>query len=209
MKLNFLERLFITSPVRPLIQRHLEARQLLKMGGTISGKRALEIGCGPGSGIDLIYNRFGASTVDAFDMDPQMVSRARRRQQQRSRCQNLWAGNVRYIPVENEQYDAVFNFGVLHHVVDWRAALAEIYRVLKPGGRLYCEEILKRFITHLIVMRLLEHPQEDRFDRVEFIRALRHNGFRVLRSHQMAEIYLWVIATKPERDRRANALAQP
>ena len=32
-------------------------------------------------------------------------------------------------------YDAVVDFGIIHHIPHWRAALAEIFRVLKPGGR--------------------------------------------------------------------------
>ena len=56
MKLNLFERMFITSPVRPFLQKHLEAKQLLKMGGPAPGAVALEIGCGPGSGIGLIVH---------------------------------------------------------------------------------------------------------------------------------------------------------
>jgi hypothetical protein len=47
MQLNFWERFFILSPLRPLVQRHLEARQLFQMGGQLNGGLALEIGCGP------------------------------------------------------------------------------------------------------------------------------------------------------------------
>jgi ubiquinone/menaquinone biosynthesis C-methylase UbiE len=194
MKLNLLERIFITSPVRPFLQKHLEAKQLLKMGGPNPGAVALEIGCGAGSGIGLIYTIFGAARVDAFDLDAKMVSLARR--QQINRPMNSWVGNVRFIPTRSSRYDAVFNFGVIHHVVDWRDALAEVYRVLKPGGRFYCEEILSRYITHPVIGKLMDHPQEDRFDQSQFIRELEASGFQIQSVHQKADLYLWVIATK-------------
>jgi len=198
MKLNFLERLFIISPIRPLLQKHLEARQLLKLGGPVPGAKALEVGCGPGGGIDLIYHLFGASSVDAFDVDPKMASLARQRQQQKKRILRLWVGNVRFMPVACARYDAVFNFGAIHHVKDWRAALGEIHRVLKPGGKFYCEEILSRYITHPIIGKLMDHPQEDRFDQRKFVDALQETGFQINSTRQMAELYLWVVATKQQ-----------
>jgi ubiquinone/menaquinone biosynthesis C-methylase UbiE len=197
MKLNFLERIFIVNPLRPLVQRYLEARQLLQMGGPMAGGRALEIGCGAGAGVDLIETLFGAAAVDAFDLDWWMVDQARRRRLRRQRNARMWAGNVRHIPVEDAHYDAVFNFGILHHVVDWRAGLKEIYRVLKPGGRFYCEEILARYITHPVLGRLMKHPQSDRFDQAAFCTAAAQTGFAVKSVRDMADLYLWVIADKP------------
>ena len=37
----------------------------------------------------------------------------------------------------------MFDFGIIHHVPQWRRALAEVARVLKPGGRFYAEEVLR------------------------------------------------------------------
>lgn len=197
MKLNIWERFFILSPFRPLVQRHLEARQLFQMGGPLNGGRVLEIGCGPGWGIELIDALFGADEIHAFDLDSDMVKRAGRRNLRRASRTGLWAGNVRRIPVPDASYDAVFNFGVIHHVVDWRAALGEVFRVLKPGGRFYCEEILKRYITHPLLSRLMAHPQQDRFDGLVFREGLSQAGFDVHGVREMGDLYLWVIAVKP------------
>lgn len=197
MKLNLLERLFIRNPLRPVVLRHLEARQLYRMGGPLRGGRVLEIGCGPGWGIPLIVDLFGAAEVHAFDLDGDMVARAGRRRPRRAAGTHLWVGNVRRIPVADGTYDAVFNFGVLHHVVDWRAALDEVFRVLKPGGRFYCEEILRRYITHPIWGRLMKHPRHDRFDGAAFTAALAQAGFDVPRTKEMGDLYYWGIADKP------------
>ena len=196
MQLNILERLFILSPIRAYLQDHLETRQLLKMGGSMKGAKALEVGCGPGFGINLLYHRFQVSSLDAFDVDPKMISFARQRQNQRDRSPRLWVGNARHIPVVDSRYDAVFNFGAIHHIVDWRASLGEIRRVMKTGGKFYCEEVLGRYITHPLIGRLMDHPQQDRFDEPQFIDALQRAGFRIESSRQWGDLYLWVVATK-------------
>ena len=204
MQLNRLERLFILSPVRALLQRHWEARQLLAMGGPLTGAHVLETGCGPGFGIDLLYRRFKADRVDAFDLDPKMIALLHRRQRTRGPRTRLWVGNVRHIPVADSSYDAVVNFGAIHHVVRWREALGEIARVLKPGRPFYCEEILSYYITHPLLGRLMDHPQEDRFDAHQFISALQQEGFRVRRFRQLADLYLWVVAVKDTHCRAAH-----
>ena len=196
MQLNWIERLFILSPIRALLQRHWEARQLMAMGGPLTGAYVLETGCGPGFGIDLLYRRFNAARVDAFDLDPKMIALVRQRKEIRNRRTRLWVGNLRHIPVADASYDAVVNFGAIHHVVRWRQAIGEIARVLKPGGRFYCEEILSRYITHPLLGRFMDHPQQDRFDTPQFIFALQQNGFRIHAYRQIADLYLWVVAIK-------------
>ena len=53
---------------------------LRRLGGPLpAGSRAVEIGCGSGHGTKLILDYFGASHVDAVDLDPQMIGKARRR----------------------------------------------------------------------------------------------------------------------------------
>ncbi len=197
MRLNFIEHILMNNPLRPWVQDLLEVRHLLKMGGPAQNQHVLEIGCGSGAGIDLILSRFGAASVAAFDLDPGVVRWARKRHQPGSDNVRLWVGNVGQIPTPDRTFDAVFNFGVLHHVRRWRPALNEIYRVLKPGGRFYCEEILKQAITHPILRRLLDHPQEDRFDRPQFAQALSQAGFTVQGTAERFNLYAWFIADKP------------
>ena len=160
MKLNLVEHLLLHNPLRPVVQNLLEARQLLRLGGSRQGGHALEVGCGSGAGIELILSKFEAASVDAFDLDPLAVQRARRRHPGHANIR-LWVGNIRRVPVVDSVYDAVFCFGVIHHVRRWRDALDEIYRVLKPGGRFYCEEITKKYITHPLFRRLLERETDE------------------------------------------------
>lgn len=197
MLLNRVEYVLMNNPVRALIQRHVEARRLLRMGGPMSGGSALEIGCGRGVGLGLVLDMFGADTADGFDLDPTMVARARKHVAHRSEQMRLWVGDAARIPSRSAAYDAVFDFGVIHHVPRWRDAIAEVARVLKPGGRLYGEEVLARFILHPLIKRLFDHPMHDRFNAQELRAALEKAGLVVEGWMPLSEWFVWFVAVKP------------
>lgn len=200
MLLNGVERLMMNNPARAAIQRHYEARRLLRLGGRVDGGYVLEVGCGRGVGVEILLEQFGAARVDAFDLDPQMVEAAWKRlaRQVADGTVRLWDGSATSIPSEGSSYDAVFDFGIIHHIEDWRAALAEIHRVLRPGGRFYAEEVMASFIHHPLWRRLLDHPRTDRFDRPTFARALAQTGFHVLGAEGLGESFAFFLAEKPE-----------
>lgn len=197
MLLNRIEYALMNNPVRAAIQRHYEAARLLRMGGRMNGGLALEIGCGRGVGSELVLDVFGADRVDAFDLDPSMVAQARERLRARGARARQWVGDAAHVAAPDRHYDAVFDFGIVHHVPDWRSAFAEVRRVLKPGGRLYLEEVLRAFIVHPITRRLLQHPLEDRFDVAGLLEGLRAVGL-VPRAHEsLWGGFVWVVADRP------------
>jgi ubiquinone/menaquinone biosynthesis C-methylase UbiE len=147
VRLNAIETALMNNPVRAAIQRRSEAERLLAMGGRMRGGRALEVGCGRGVGVELILDVFGAGEVDAFDLDPRMVERARGRLRRRKEPIRLWVGDATAITAPDGHYDAVFDFGIVHHVPDWRTALREIHRVLRPRGRFYAEDRFGWFVA--------------------------------------------------------------
>ena len=197
MRLNVVERVMMNNPVRAVFQRCFESRRLLSMGGPMAGGVALEVGCGRGVGAEIVLDVFGADRVDAFDLDPRMIELAGRRLVARDKRVSLWVGSVTAIPVKDSRYDAVFDFGIIHHVPNWRDGVREINRVLKPGGRLYAEEVFEKFIVHPVWERVLGHPQEDRFDRDRFVGALKDCGLLVVGSNQLWRSFGWFVADKP------------
>lgn len=186
----------MNNPLRSLVQRRYEATKMALMGGTLEGGYALEIGCGRGVGTEIILNTFGAKQVDAFDLDPGMVTLAKNRLQKYENKVNIWEGNVCAIDAPENTYDGVFDFGIIHHTPNWRMGVKECYRVLKPGGRFYCEEVYRPFILHPITKRLLDHPLEDRFDHVQWGQYLEEVGFTLLASDALGSWFGWYVATK-------------
>lgn len=203
MLLNEFERKLTNSPLRRFLQRQLEIPWFIRHGSDLHGAYVLELGCGQGAGIDLVFEHFGIKQLDAFDLDPQMVEMARSRQGHRGDSVRIWQGDATAIASPENRYDAVFDFEIIHHVPDWRQALAEVYRVLKPGGRFYAGEILKHSLLNPLAARLFQHPMEDRFGHVDFCEALSVTGFRLEAAQGLGDFVGWYVAAKPvEKQRR-------
>ena len=203
MLMNKAETALVNSPPRRWLQRFYEIQVLLWFGGRVPpGARALEIGCGSGYGTQLVLEQFGAGSVDAVDLDPAMIERAGRRLAgygDRVRLVQGSATDLRAaLDAEDGSYDAVFDFGIVHHIPDWRAAVAEVLRVLVPGGRFYFEEVTAHALARPIYQRLFDHPAEDRFTAEQFLDELAHHGLVVLGSvTRISGDYLLGVAAKP------------
>lgn len=102
--------------------------------------RVLEVGAGNGAN----FHRFPPSITHlaATEPDPYMLERARRRAAELGRPVELHQAPAEQLPFEDASFDAVVSILVLCSVDDQAKALAEIKRVLKPGGQL-------RFIEHV------------------------------------------------------------
>jgi SAM-dependent methyltransferase len=102
------------------------------------GARVLEIGCGPGHLSIMLARRHGLD-VTGLDLDPAMVERARanadRSASDRSRGPAFVLGDVALLSFPDESFDLVVSTLSMHHWADPSAGLAEIARVLRPGGR--------------------------------------------------------------------------
>jgi SAM-dependent methyltransferase len=116
----------------------------LSLGAVQAGARVVDIGCG--GGIDsLIAARMAGPTgqVIGVDMTPAMLARARQAAA-RTDLMNIEfrEGYGEALPVADCFADIVISNGVLNLMPDKPAALAEMARVLKPGGRLQIGDIL-------------------------------------------------------------------
>ena len=102
------------------------------------------------------------------------------------------------LDADDDSYDAVFDFGIIHHIPQWRTAVAEAARVLAPGGRFYFEEVTAHALNRLTYRRLFDHPTDDRFTAEQFLDELRRHGLLVLGSvTRIQGDYLLGVATKP------------
>ena len=98
-----------------------------------AGKRVLEIGVGAGT--DFInWVRAGANAT-GIDLTLQGISLTRERLQLENRTAELRVSDAESLPFEDGTFDLVYSYGVLHHSPDTEQAVAEVRRVLKPGGK--------------------------------------------------------------------------
>ena len=181
MKLNLIEKALMNNPVRAAVQRHHEAALMERLGARLGGMRVLEIGCGRGVGAEIIFERFGAREVHGFDIDPDMVRMARRRLSGYPPGRlRLFVGDAAAIEAEDGSYDAVVDFNIIHHVPGWRRAVAEVARVLRPGGLFVFEEVTRQALSRWLYRTFLEHPPpENWFDAEEFVAELERRGVAV------------------------------
>jgi ubiquinone/menaquinone biosynthesis C-methylase UbiE len=196
MKVNWAERLWVNSPLRFLIQKR-ETRFFKKLRNLEPGTRCLEIGCGHGAGAQIILNTFQPASLDGLDVDPFMIKLALRRQRKRRTNQlRFLVGDAQNLPYVDNSMDAVFNFGIIHHLENWRQSISEVARVLKRGGGFYFEEIYPPLYANLITRILLEHPTENRFYGPEYRGALQSEGFRLLPGYKETRFAILGVAVK-------------
>ncbi|WP_018682677.1 methyltransferase domain-containing protein [Actinokineospora enzanensis] len=103
-------------------------RHLLGLLNPGPGDTALDVGCGPG--VDLADLAARAGTVIGVDDDPRVIAHAR----DRHPTLDLRIGDAHRLPVDDAAIDRARVDRVLHQVDDPTAVLAEVRRVLRPGG---------------------------------------------------------------------------
>jgi SAM-dependent methyltransferase len=107
-----------------------DARRLVVAAVTAARPaRVLEVGCGWGELATWVARATGAEVV-AIDLSPRMVELAR------DGGVDARLGDVRQLPFENDSFDVAIAAWMLYHVADLDRGLAELARVLRPGGRL-------------------------------------------------------------------------
>jgi len=157
VKLNWFGRALLNSPARAIAQAYVASR-MERLGGRVPGGHVLEVGCGGGVGVTIIIEQFAAAQVEAIDLDPKMIERARRRLASYGPDRvTLTVGNVTSLTAKTATFDAVFDFGAIHLEPAWQEAIAQVARVLKPGGRFFFEFVtnpgLPRELAKLLGLR--------------------------------------------------------
>ena len=196
MIVNWPERIWVNSPVRRYVQRR-ETHFFKKWHDLPAETRCLEIGCGCGVGAKIISETFKPASIDALDIDPAMLILARRKQKIWGLdCLRLLAGDAQNLPYHKKSFDAVFNYGIIHHLEDWQRGIKEVSRVLKKGGSFYFEEIYPPLYANPLFRHLLMHPTENRFYGPEFRAMLTKTDLELLPGYKESRFGILGIAIK-------------
>jgi ubiquinone/menaquinone biosynthesis C-methylase UbiE len=138
-----------------------------------AGKRLLEVGFGMGT--DLFQFASHGAIVSGLDLTPKHLEIASQRFELYGIPADLRLGDAEQMPYEDETFDAVYTFGVIHHSPNTDKIVDEIYRILKPGGRAIISVYHKHSLAFLwllsksvLKLRFLREPWRRTMSRVEY-----------------------------------------
>jgi SAM-dependent methyltransferase len=178
-------------------RRYLQAtvaHTLARLPGTMAGP-VLDVGCGTGVLLDALLARRAGIAAHGVDLSPPMLQRAAARLAERA---GLVAGSAQTLPFRDAAFGTVTSSSSLHYWADAQAGLAEIARVLRPGGTL----VLTDWCADHPAIRLIERWLRLRgraptraYRAAELAAALRRAGFGDVRVERYRVGWRWGMMT--------------
>ena len=135
-----------------LFNAYYNKPEILRLAGDVSGRRVLDAGCGSGPLSEALGDQ--GAVVSGFDASAAMVDLARKRLGDDADLRV--ADLAEPLPYADGEFDVVVASLVLHYLEDWSGPLAELRRVLRPGGRLIVS------VIHPSVYAIV-YPEADYF----------------------------------------------
>jgi ubiquinone/menaquinone biosynthesis C-methylase UbiE len=173
-------------------RRYRTHYHLPELFSSMDGKdqRLLEVGCG--IGVDSIQLAKRGFQVTAVDLTENALMVARQFAKRRGVSIDFRLGNAEGLDFPDESFDVVYSFGVLHHTPDIERSVAEVHRVLRPGGIAYVMLYHRDSLVNL-VHRALQLPYESPTDRKDHCPVVytfsRRGACRLFRDFPSVEVH--------------------
>jgi ubiquinone/menaquinone biosynthesis C-methylase UbiE len=155
-----------------------------------AGAVLLDAGCGQGRSFRLLRDAFAPARIIGVDADPQSLECSRREALQAGIDAEMVASDCAAIQRPDASVDVVFCHQTFHHLVEQEKALAEFWRVLKPGGWLLFAESTRAYIDTWVIRWLFRHPMHVQKSAAEYLQMLRDQGFEFGEGN-VSYPYLW------------------
>jgi len=156
-----------------------DLRELANPDLPASFNRLMDVGCGQGLAFQLIEKHFSPRAIVGIDIDPRMTEVARAAGRQCGVPVEVRLGSVTKLDLPDASVDAILCHQLIHHVGNQQAALAELYRVLAPGGYLFLSESCESFINTWTVRWFFRHPPGVQRPAEGYVKLVREAGFKV------------------------------
>ncbi|MFD2471073.1 class I SAM-dependent methyltransferase [Amycolatopsis silviterrae] len=148
-----------------LINAYYTRPAILDLAGDVAGRRILDAGCGAGPLFASLRDR--GAQMAGFDFSATMIRLARQRLGDDA---DLRVADISQpLPYTDGAFDDVIAALVLHYLEDWTAPLAELRRIIRPGGRLILA------VNHPYVYKAL-HPDGSYFATEQWSEEYTFNG---------------------------------
>lgn len=149
-----------------LVNAYYERPAMLALAGDVAGRRILDAGCGSGPLSAALRDR--GAVVTGIDASAGMLALARRRLGDDVALHVVHLSDR--LPFADGAFDDVVASLVLHYLEDWGPTLAELRRVLRPGGRLIAS------VEHPFVAYTFQDPRPDYFATTSYTFDWTFNG---------------------------------
>ena len=178
--LEGLERAVVHNRLRATLGLRWELPRLLNGVAIPAGSRCLEIGTGMGWGTLGLLQRYPTIVAVATEYDRSVLPMTRSYIQHHAPGAHVafCLANAKAFPFPDHTFDIVLALYVLHHVAGYRAALEDIGRVLKPGGRFLFIDVIRASWMPRFPARV---PPDGLPSQAELTQMLVDAGFRIER----------------------------
>ena len=134
-----------------------------------AGQSVLDLGCGTGTLAMMVKQLHPSAEVTGLDADPDMLKVARYKSARENTPVKFDVGMTYKLPYPDESFDRVMSSIMIHHLKtpDKKRTAREVFRVLKPGGRLHIVDFGKPVTLYGKMLGPLLHSFEEANDNIE------------------------------------------
>ncbi|MBV7547145.1 methyltransferase domain-containing protein [Pseudomonas sp. PDM26] len=154
------------------------------------GPVLLDAGCGQGKSFPLLRQAFAPARLIGVDADPHSLNQSREEAVRQGMAVELIGSDCASLNLPDASVDLLFCHQTFHHLVEQEQALAEFYRVLKPGGYLLFAESTEAYIDTWVIRWLFRHPMHVQKSAAQYLQMIRQQGFEFT-AQNVSYPYLW------------------
>lgn len=150
----------------------------------------LDAGCGQGRSFRLLRDAFRPARMIGLDADPHSLDCSAVEAARENIEVELHCADCADLMLPSASVDLLFCHQTFHHLVEQERALAEFWRVLKPGGLLLFAESTEAYIDTWVIRWFFRHPMHVQKSAAQYLQMLRRQGFEFSEKN-VSYPYLW------------------
>lgn len=189
MEMHSIEKWLVNSRIWSWILKHWMMPRLFSCIEPLKGK-VLELGCGQGVTSECLLETYPDIALTALDYDLHQVKLSQSRLTKFGKRATPVRGDATNLSIKENSFDTVIELNAFHHIKDFKTAMQESFRVLKPGGLFIAKDV-----SVLLTKPIEPWSAEGFFTKNGFIRDLSSIGFSIQKTKGL--VWFLVVCKKP------------